>query len=212
MFRFRPLVLAACVAAASLGGCGVMDIAINSAARVGIASYQERGIDGRTRDLAISGAVREALYAKNHEFIVDLSVTVYDGDVVLNGIVASDADRDEADRVARSVAGVNRVANELIVADPSTLDMARDTWISWRIDSRILMDKEIDSVNYTIHTVDRTVYLIGTARDQRELDRVVAHVREVPHVKGIVRHVQTRNEREARLRGVALPADDVAQP
>lgn len=213
--RTRPLALVAlvaCVAAASLGGCGVMDIAINSAARVGVAAYQERGVDGRTRDLAISSAVREALYAKDHQFIVDLSVTVYDGDVVLTGAVASEADRDKADRLARAVAGVDRVANELIVADPSTLDMARDTWISWRMDSRLLLDKEIDSVNYTVHTVDRTVYLIGIARDQDELDRVVAHAREIPHVKRIVRHVQTRDEREARMRGAARPDTHMAHP
>ena len=198
----RPLAAVAALAALLLlSGC-LFSAARSVGASLGVAAYQERGVDGRMRDLGISTAVREALYQHDHEFIADLSVTVYDGRVVLTGAVEDAAERDAAERLAADVPGVAEVVNELIVAEPGALDVARDTWISTQLDARLVFDRKVDSVNYTVHTVDRTIYLIGVCRDKGERDRVIAHARDIPHVRRAVSHIECPpGEDDERLAG-----------
>ena len=51
---------------------------------------------------------------------------------------------------------------------------------------------QVRSVNYTIDTVNGSVYLIGSARTQAELDRVTEAARNVPDVKRVVSYVEIR--------------------
>jgi hypothetical protein len=68
----------------------------------------------------------------------------------------------------------------------------RDTWISSQIRSNLVFASQIRSVNYTIDTVNGSVYLIGSARTQAELDRVTETARNVPNVKRVVSYVEIR--------------------
>ena len=51
---------------------------------------------------------------------------------------------------------------------------------------------DVRSVNYTIDTVNGSVYLIGSARSQAELDKVTDVARNVPNVKRVVSYVEIR--------------------
>jgi hypothetical protein len=50
----------------------------------------------------------------------------------------------------------------------------------------------IRSVNYTIETVNKSVYLIGSARSQEELDIATNAARTTPDVKRVVSYVEIR--------------------
>lgn len=166
-------------------------------ALTGIAAQQERGIDGRLSDLRTSGAVRGVLYDHNHEFARDLGITVYDGHVVITGAVRSEQERATVKHLAQTAAGVSGVTNATIVTDPETLDPLRDTVISTKLESRMLLDQDVDAVNFTVATVDRTVYVMGIARDRHELSRIVAHARDLEHVRRIVPLVTFKADRDA---------------
>ena len=51
---------------------------------------------------------------------------------------------------------------------------------------------DIRSGNYTIETVNRSVYLIGSARSQAELDNATSIARNIPDVKRVVSYVEVR--------------------
>ena len=60
------------------------------------------------------------------------------------------------------------------VASPEGMwDDAKDSWITARVRSEMVIDPDIRSVNYTIETANGSVYLIGSARSQGELDRAL---------------------------------------
>ena len=166
-------------------------------ALTGIAAQQERGIDGRLTDLRTSGAVRVALYDHNHAFARDLGVTVYDGHVVITGAVRSEQERSTIEHLAQTAAGVRSVTNATIVTDPENLDPLRDTVITAKLESRLLLDQDVDAVNFTVATVDGTVYVMGVARDRQELSRIVAHARDLQHVRRIVPFVSLKADRDA---------------
>ena len=116
-----------------------------------------------------------------------------DGKVVLTGLVPEQQNRLDAARIAWQPDGVKEVINEIEVKDKSTLsDASRDTWITTKLRSKILFDKKISSVNYTIDTVNQKVYLIGIAQSQAELDRVVAYARDIDYVRGVIPYVRVK--------------------
>lgn len=63
--------------------------------------------------LALSARVRAALKANEATRNVDVQIDARDGRVALSGIVVNDREKDEAERVATTVAGVGKVDNQL---------------------------------------------------------------------------------------------------
>jgi len=89
---------------------------------------------------------------------------------------------------------VREVINEIEVDDKSSLtDSARDEWIATKLKGRLLADREINSINYSIETVNRSIYLMGIARNQAELDRVIRHAKDISYVRRVVSYVRVKD-------------------
>jgi len=111
--------------------------------------------------------------------------------VLVTGTVQNPDDRVEAIRLAWQVNGVKQVINEIRVADSEGVQgFVKDGWITTRLRTAMTFDRDIQSINYTIDTVQGTVYLMGVAHSQSELDRVVALARTIPGVKQVISYVK----------------------
>lgn len=176
--------------AAMLGGC--VGAAVGAGATVGVAAYQERGVDGVARDLKITADVRERLFRNDHRLAAAIGLEVYEARVLVTGTVDSEAKRAEAVRLAWEAPGVKDVINEVQVVESDLVDLTRDSWITTKLATVITLDKHIRAVNYSIETVNGIIYLIGIAQDQAELDRVVAHARDIAHVRRVISHVRVK--------------------
>jgi len=194
MLRRRPPVLTRIAAAvaitAMLGGC--VGVAVGAGATVAAAAYQERGVDGAARDLKITADIRERLFRYDHELAAAIGLEVYEGRVLVTGTVDEEKDRADAVRLAWQAPGVKEVINEIQVVESDLVDLTRDTWITTKLEARITFDKHISAVNYSVETVNRTIYLIGIAQNQAELDRVVAHARDIEQVRRVISHVRVK--------------------
>jgi osmotically-inducible protein OsmY len=123
----------------------------------------------------------------------DFNVTVYEGRTLLTGTTSSPELKAQAKQVASQVPGVRAVYDEIEVAPgEGAWQSVRDTWISAQIRSNLVFNSQVRSINYTIDTVNGSVYLIGSARTQTELDRVTETARNVPYVKRVVSYVEIR--------------------
>jgi osmotically-inducible protein OsmY len=183
--------LAALALLAAAAGCTPPALVLGAGARVGIAAFEDRGIDGTVEDSAIQVEVNAALIGEGTDLFWPITTLVRDGRLLLVGNVATEADRAEAARRVAAVDGVVEVFNELEVGPrPVVSDDAQDTLISQRVTSALVFDSEVKAVNYGLVTHNAVVYLMGTARSDWELERVVAHARNVAYVRGVVSHVQ----------------------
>lgn len=181
--------LALLVAAVSAGGC--VPVVVGGAVVGATVVAQERSVATAIDDSIIQGDIGNRLLEFDLKVFGAVDIEVVEGKVLLTGIVAEPQNRVDAARIAWQPDGVAEVINEIEVADDSTLsDAARDAWITTKLRARIIGDGEIYSVNYTIDTVNGAVYLMGIAQDQAELDRVVAHARDVGYVRRVVPYVR----------------------
>jgi osmotically-inducible protein OsmY len=178
----------------ALGGCPVAIVGgLAAAGGAGYAANQERGVVGTADDLAIKTNIQNAWLQVNPLMQRDFNVTVYEGRVLLTGASPNPELKDQAKEVASHIPGVRAIYDEIEVAPGETAwQSIRDTWIAAQIRSNLVFSSQVRSVNYTIDTVNGSVYLIGSARTQTELDRVTDAARGVPYVKRVVSYVEIR--------------------
>ncbi len=176
-----------------LSGC--IEFFVGAAATTGIAIAEERSVGDAVDDLTIRGELNHLFFRENVELYQNVSFSVIEGRVLLKGSVPTPEDRVNALRLAWQAGGVREVINEIQVTDESSiLDYARDTWISAQLKGFLLVDVDVLSINYSVETVNGTVYLMGIAQDEAELARVIEHARSIEDVKRVVSHVITKDD------------------
>lgn len=178
----------------TLSGCLVA--AAGAAGAGGYSAAQERSVGNAVDDNGISLAInRKFLGEPSNELFAHIDTHVTEGRVVLTGKVQKPEDAIRAVELAWQVDGVKEVVNEIKVTDQSGFsDYARDAWITTQVKSRLLFTKFIRSVNYNVETVNQTVYLMGIAQDQAELDRALSVARTTQYVNNVTSYVRLKTD------------------
>ena len=192
------------ISALSLSGCTGLGVLTGAAAYTGISAAQEGGIKGEFNDRLIQAKINDAWLNYDTSTFVKLDTTVEQGRVLITGVVQDPNHRVEAVRLAWQVKGVRQVINEIRVADSEGITgFVNDTWISTKLRSALTFDRGVQSINYSIDTVQGVVYLMGVAQNQAELNRVIEKARTVSGVKQVVSYV--------KLAGAPLPSREEPQ-
>jgi osmotically-inducible protein OsmY len=176
-----------------LGGCPLAIVGgIGAAGGAGYAANGERGVHGDIDDFAIKSNIQKA-WTQANPLLETLNINVYEGRVLLTGAAPTPESKAQAAEIASRVPGVRAVYNEIELTTPETAWAdAQDTWISSRLRTELTFTPDIRSGNYTIETVNGSVYLIGSARSQAELDTATGVARNIPDVKRVVSYVEIR--------------------
>jgi len=180
--------LGACVETAVIGG---------TATALGSAALQERGVKGAAADLAIRMEIND-LWLKDTSgqvFMRDLNLQVQEGRVLVSGEVATADMRADAIQLAWKASGVREVINEVEIGNTGGL---RTYWTDSRIvrelETRMLLERGVSSLNYSVESYNGTIYLLGVAQDDIELGRVLQLARNIGGVKRVVTHVLLRDD------------------
>lgn len=182
-----------------------LGVALTAGATGGTMAMQERGLDGGISDNALALAINDAWLKEDPAIFRKVSTSIHDGVVVLTGHVAYRETATRAETITRGVDGVREVVSHIRVdREPGLGTIASDRWITTRLRAELTFAPEINAVNYAIDTVAGTVFLSGIARDQAEIDRVVARAKRTPGVRDVVTAVRLRSE--PLPRAIAAPA------
>lgn len=194
--RFRAPFLAL-LALLGLGACDPVSLTVGAGATAGVAVYQERGIEGVARDTALEARIFKLWVDSDKKLVTHMSIEVYESRALLTGVATSEEERADAVGMAWKVDGVEDVMNEILVGDLPTLsEIARDTAITAELKSKLTFDDQVLAVNYAIETVRGTIFLLGIAQDQDELDRVIARARNISYAKRVVSYVRVKTPGE----------------
>lgn len=187
-------ILVVCLAPLLLGGCIAALLAGGTETAVVVA--QERSVGGAVDDAGILIQIKN-LYAKTDfkDLLVNVEVKSVEGRVLLTGNVDKTETQIEAVRLAWQVDGVREVINEIQVNDKSGIwNYARDVWISTQIRTRLVLEKGVRSINYSVITVNQVVYLTGIAQDRKELDKVTYIASTTNYVQRVVSYVRLKTD------------------
>ncbi len=180
--------LSGCIAPALLGGAALGGAVVSAKDRTG-----GEVVD----DIKISAGIKKAFISKGFKGLyTKIDAQVMEGRVLYTGTVASDEDVITAVDIAWSQNGVKEVVNELNVSETSNYfdaaEYARDSWITSRIKTKTMLERDIKFVNYTIITSKGVVFVFGIARSEAELDKVLNIAAEVKGVQKVVNHAKLK--------------------
>lgn len=211
----RKLATAALLVSVSLPLGGCWGVLLGAGATAGVAAAQEGGVQTAVSDTQIRLQITDLWLKQDVDMYRRLSMTVKEGRVLITGNVPTPDARVNAIRLAWQAEGVKQVINEINVDNGEGITgYATDVWITTQMKSKLLVDKYVQSINYTVDTVNGVVYLMGVAQDRKELDRVINHAREISRVRNVVSYVRLRGETPPALQtpDPGGPARGVTQP
>lgn len=127
-----------------------------------------------------------------------IRVKVSEGRVLLIGSVDSPEKQITAEKIAWRQNEVKEVINEIRVMPinmTSIVGTAIDGIITAEINTRLLGKKSIKSINYSVVTIDKVVYLMGIAQNKAELKSVISIARKIKGVKQVVSYVRYKRSK-----------------
>ncbi|CAI8383654.1 MAG: phospholipid-binding protein [Hyphomonadaceae bacterium] len=170
-----------------LTGCVVK--AVGAAA---VSASQERTTGEAIDDATLSSDIKSKLNV--HGSLNEVDVEVAGGLVLLSGRVSSPELRIMAEDLAWSSRRTQDLANEIIVEAPGgTLANASDELISARVRARLLGSSSVKSSNINVETYNGTVYLLGIARSEDELQRAAEEASYAGGVQRVISYIRLRD-------------------
>lgn len=178
-----------------LSACTGLGMVTGAAAVTGISAAQEGGVRGAISDTAIKLRINDLWFKYDVDAFTKLQTTIDQGRVLILGVVQNPEHRVEAVRLAWQVEGVKQVMNEIRVEKSEGVKgFVRDAWITSKLRTMLTIDRDVQSINYSIDTVQGIVYLMGVAVNQKELNHVIEKVRTTSGVKKVVSYVKLAGE------------------
>lgn len=116
-----------------------------------------------------------------------INIEVFNRDVLLTGEVSSVSEGQQAANLARNIANVRRVYNELAIGEPSKLsDRAKDTALTAKIKTYLIKDKLLQYSAFIVTTERSNVYLQGKVT-QLEAQRATEIIRNIVGVRQVIK-------------------------
>ena len=168
---------------------------VGSVSKSVLVSKEERSVGTFIDDTVIIAKLKNIYFSQNEKIFFNVDIEVSEGRVLLTGTVESSNIRIEATRLAWGVDQVQTVINEIQISNTdSILDFADDLVITTKIKAKLLLDKNINNLNFSIDTVNRVVYVIGIAQNHNELDKVIEIINGVYGVEEVINYVRLKEE------------------
>ena len=179
---------------ATQSGCSalVAGVAVVTGAVVAI---QERSVGDVIDDASVLIKLNRALFKVG--MFSSVTAKVSEGRILLIGVVDSPEKRIDAERLAWQQEEVKEVVNEIVIEKSATTikEFAADSTISAQIKARMVVRAGVKSVNYSVNTIGGVVYIMGIARDNKELNSVITIAKRVRGVKQVVSYVRLKHSR-----------------
>lgn len=190
------------LSASFLSGC--LPLFVGGAA-VGYMSIQERGVKSALWDTKTKTHVKERLTSKRYQYASEVNVNVLHGSVLLTGVVSNPGQAVEAEKVARTVEGVEHVYNDLFTDGIyPTEQYAEDSWISTQLRANFIGAKDVNAANYQISVVNNEVYLMGLTSSNSERERVLHIARTVKGVQKVHNYVKLKEKDSPKFLGFEI--------
>ncbi|MBB1198905.1 molecular chaperone OsmY [Enterobacteriaceae bacterium 89] len=191
--KLTKTLLAVMLSSAVLSGSALAESAMDKTQSAADSAGQKidssmNKVGGFMDDSSITAKVKAALVDHDSIKSTDISVKTDKKVVTLSGFVESQAQAEEAVKVAKGVEGVASVSDKLHVKDSKSQSMqgyAGDTATTSEIKAKLLADDIVPSRKVKVETTDGVVQLSGTVDSQAQSTRAESIAKAIDGVKSV---------------------------
>jgi osmotically-inducible protein OsmY len=175
---------------------GCISTAATVAGETGISLAENRSLGRKMDDNVIYADILNRYVQSDFDnLVVNVTVSVRFGRVLLTGSVPTQEVAGKAVAKAWQARGVLEVINELAIAPKQDMAAAaNDILVKKNLQGRLLITKDVWTINYAIDVVDGTAYMLGRTHDRAEMNRALNVARTTKGVKRVVNYLQVSAE------------------
>ena len=138
-------------------------------------------------------AARLALAEK--KYFLSIQSEVRDGNIFLSGKVEEPEEKIKITKMAWETKGVRSVKNAITIKGQSNFkSTAKDILITSQLRSALIFNNKTKARNYTLETINKTIYIFGIAMDQEEKKEVINEANKIYDVKEVIPSIYLASE------------------
>jgi osmotically-inducible protein OsmY len=150
------------------------------------------GFDPRTVGMQIDDTLMQKnlvarLTLTEKKYFLYIQVEVLDGRIFLTGKVEEPEEKIKITKMAWETKGVRSVKNAVEIKGQSNFrSVGKDVLITSQLRTALIFNKLIKSGNYTLETINKTIYIFGIAMNDEEKKEVIVEANKIYDVYKVI--------------------------
>jgi len=162
------------------------------------AVVEDRSAGDIAKDTEIKTKIIASITDQMGSDMISFNTDVYEQEVMITGVVENAKLKTQAGQVVKSIEGVKRLYNEVLVIPKVKQDKGMvegfvdDTVIETKINAQLLDAKAVNVTNFRWRSVGGHVFLFGRAFTKDELNKAVSVVKGIENVTQVTSRVKIK--------------------
>jgi len=150
------------------------------------------GFDPRTVGMQIDDILMQKnlvarLTLTQKKYFLSIQVEILDGRIFLTGKVDEPEEKIKITKMAWETRGVRSVKNAIEIKGQSNFkSTAKDILITSQLRTALLFNRLVKSGNYTLETINKTIYIFGIAMNAEEKKEVIGEANKIYDVDEVI--------------------------
>ena len=158
-------------------------------------TFDPRTIGMQIDDTIMQKNLSARLALTEKKYFLTVQSEVIDGRIFLSGKVDEPEEKIKITKMAWETKGVRSVKNAISIKGQSNFkSTAKDILITSQLRTALILNKKTKSRNYTLETINKSIYIFGIAMDEDEKKEVIAEANKIYDVKDIIPSIYLAQE------------------
>jgi len=158
-------------------------------------TFDPRTIGMQIDDTIMQKNLSARLALADKKYFISIQSEVIDGRIFLSGKVEEPEEKIKITKMAWETKGVRSVKNAITIKGQSNFkSTAKDILITSQLRSALIFNKKTKARNYTLETINKTIYIFGIAMDLEEKKEVINEANKIYDVKKVIPSIYLASE------------------
>ena len=158
-------------------------------------TFDPRTIGMQIDDTIMQKNLSARLALTEKKYFLSIQSEVRDGNIFLSGKVEEPEEKIKITKMAWETKGVRSVKNAITIKGQSNFkSTAKDILITSQLRTALILNKKTKARNYTLETINKTIYIFGIAMDQDEKKEVVDEANKIYDVNKVIPSIYLASE------------------
>ncbi len=158
-------------------------------------TFDPRTIGMQIDDTIMQKNLSARLALTEKKYFLSIQSEVRDGNIFLSGKVEEPEEKIKITKMAWETKGVRSVKNAITIKGQSNFkSTAKDILITSQLRTALILNKKTKARNYTLETINKTIYIFGIAMDQDEKKEVVNEANKIYDVNKVIPSIYLASE------------------
>ena len=158
-------------------------------------TFDPRTIGMQIDDTIMQKNLSARLALTEKKYFLSIQSEVRDGNIFLSGKVEEPEEKIKITKMAWETKGVRSVKNAITIKGQSNFkSTAKDILITSQLRTALILNKKTKARNYTLETINKTIYIFGIAMDQDEKKEVIDEANKIYDINKVIPSIYLASE------------------